>query len=129
MTHDLWILFGACILGLVHLTAASFAFRAQAGNAYMVGARDEDLRPTGMAGRLHRAQWNFLETFPVFAALVLITHVAGEAGYWSMLGSRIYLGGRILFLPLYAAGIPWLRSFSWNIATIGLVVVGAELFF
>ncbi len=127
MTHDLWILFGACILGLVHLSAASFVFKAQAGNAYTVGARDADIRPTGVAGRLHRAQWNFLETFPVFAALVVIVHVTGEAGYWSMLGCRIYLAGRIVFLPLYALGIPWLRTFSWNIATAGLVMVGAEI--
>lgn len=128
MTHDLWILFWACLLGLVHLSAASFAFKAQAGNAYMVGARDADIRPTGMAGRLHRAQWNFLETFPIFAALVLIVHVSGEAGYWSLLGCRIYLVGRIVFLPLYALGIPWLRTFSWNIATAGLVMAGAEVF-
>ncbi len=128
MTHDLWLLFGACILGLVHLSAASFVFKAQAGNAYTVGARDADIRPTGMAGRLHRAQLNFLETFPIFAALVLIVHVSGEAGDWSLLGSRIYLGGRFLFLPLYALGIPWLRTFAWNIATIGLVMVGADIF-
>lgn len=127
MTHDLWILFWAGLLGLVHLSVASFAFKAQVGNAYSVGARDENIQPTGIAARLHRAQWNFLETFPVFAALVLIAHVSGEAGYWSLLGGRIYLADRILFLPLYALGIPWLRTFSWNIATIGLVMVGAEI--
>ena len=127
MTHDLWILFWAGLLGLVHLSVASFAFKAQVGNAYSVGARDENIQPTGIAARLQRAQWNFLETFPVFAALVLIAHVSGEAGYWSLLGGRIYLVGRILFLPLYALGIPWLRTFSWNIATIGLVMVGAEI--
>lgn len=128
MTHDLWILLGACVLGLVHLSAASFAFKAQTGNAYTIGARDENIQPVGVAGRLYRAHMNFLETFPVFMALVLIVHVAGEAGYWSMLGSRIYLAGRIVFLPLYYAGIPWLRTFSWNIATAGLVMTGAEIF-
>jgi len=72
MSIELWTLFGAMILGLVHLTAASFSFKAQVGNAYTVGPRDENLRPTGIAGRLDRAQRNYLETFAIFAAAILI---------------------------------------------------------
>ena len=34
-----------------------------------------------------------------------------------------YLAGRVVFLPLYAAGTPWLRTLSWNAATLGLVMV------
>jgi uncharacterized MAPEG superfamily protein len=124
MSVELWALFGAMVLGLVHLTGASFTFKAQVGNAYTVGARDEDLRPKGMAGRLHRAQRNFLETFAIFAAAVLMLELLQRGGGWlSVYGSMMYLGGRALFLPLYAAGVPWLRTFSWNIATLGLVMV------
>lgn len=124
MSIELWALFGAMILGLIHLTAASFTFKAQVGNAYSVGARDEELRPKGVAGRLDRAQRNFLETFAVFAAAVLMLEMLGRAGGWlSVAGALVYLAGRLLFLPLYAAGVPWLRTFSWNIATAGLVMV------
>ena len=62
MSIELWTLLGAMFLGLVHLSAASFAFKALVGNAYTVGARDADLQPTGIAARLDRAQRNFLET-------------------------------------------------------------------
>ena len=124
MSVELWAVFGAMVLGLVHLTAASFTFKAQVGNAYTVGARDEDLRPKGMAGRLDRAQRNFLETFGIFAAAVLMLELLHRGGDWlSVYGSMMYLGGRVLFLPLYAAGVPWLRTFSWNIATLGLAMV------
>jgi len=124
MSTELWALFGAMILGLIHLTAASFTFKAQVGNAYSVGARDEELRPKGVAGRLDRAQRNFLETFAVFAAAVLMLEMLGRSGGWlSVAGAVVYLAGRLLFLPLYAAGVPWLRTFSWNIATAGLVMV------
>ena len=92
-------------------------------------ARDEDLRPTGVAGRLHRAQWNFLETFPLLAACVVIVHLADRAGSLSHWGGLLYLAGRILFLPLYAMGVPWLRTLSWNLAILGLVLVGAQVFF
>lgn len=128
MSIESWSLFGAMVLGLVHLTAASFAFKAQVGNAYTVGARDEGLRPVGFAGRLERAQRNFLETFAIFAAAVLLLETSHRAGGWlSEAGALIYLGGRTLFLPLYAAGVPWVRTLSWNIATAGLVMVMAAL--
>jgi uncharacterized MAPEG superfamily protein len=124
MSVELWTLFGAMVIGLVHLTAASFTFKAQVGNAYSVGPRDEDLRPSGIAGRLDRAQRNFLETFAIFAAAVLMLELLHRSGSWlSVWGAGLYLGGRVLFLPLYALGVPWLRTFSWNIATLGLVMV------
>ena len=117
MSLETWALFGAMVLGLVHLTAASFTFKAQVGNAYSVGPRDEDLRPQGMAGRLDRAQRNFLETFAIFAAAVLLlTTLDRDGGWLSEVGAGLYLGGRVMFLPLYAAGVPWLRTFSWNAA-------------
>jgi len=128
MSIEYWALFGAMLLGLVHVTAASFTFKAQVGNAYTVGARDEDLRPAGVAGRLDRAQRNFLETFAIFASAVLLLGTLGRTGGWlSEVGAVIYLGGRIVFLPLYAAGTPWLRTFSWNIATLGLALVIAAV--
>jgi len=126
---QLWCLFGAMVLGLVHLTAASFSFKAQVGDSYGVGPRDEDLRPTGVAGRLDRAQRNFLETFAIFAAAVLMAHVLGRDNWLTEFGSLIYLAGRIAFLPLYAAGVRWVRTLSWNLATAGLamVMIGAVL--
>ena len=120
---ELWALYGAMVLGLVHLTAASFTFKAQVGNRYTIGARDEDLKPTGVAARLDRAQRNFLETFPIFVAAVLMVEMLERGGTLSAAGAMLYLGGRILFLPLYAIGVPWLRTFSWNAATLGLVLV------
>jgi len=127
MTFELWILLSSALLGLVHMTAASFTFKAQVGNLYTVGARDENLQPAGMAGRMHRAQQNFLETFAIFAVCVVIVHLSDAYGSFSYWGSILYLVGRILFLPLYAAGVVWLRTFSWNLATLGLVLVGAQI--
>lgn len=127
MTLELWMLLAAGLLGLVHIGAASFTFKAQVGNTYTVGARDEGLQPQGMAGRLYRAQQNFLETFAIFAACVLIAHVVNANGALSQWGSLMYLAGRVLFLPLYAIGVPWLRTFSWNVASLGLALVGVHI--
>ncbi|MDZ4760475.1 MAG: MAPEG family protein [Alphaproteobacteria bacterium] len=126
MTWELYALLAAVLLGLVHLSAASFSFKAQVGNKYTVGARDEGLQPAGVSARLYRANANFLETFPYFAACVLIVRVIDASGYLSLTGCALYLVGRTLFLPLYAMGVPWIRTFSWNIATLGLVLVGVQ---
>jgi uncharacterized MAPEG superfamily protein len=127
LSIELWCLFAAMVLALVHLSAASFAFKAQVGNRYMVGARDEDRRPNGVAARLDRAHRNFMETFPVFAAAVLVVEHLHAATALSQWGAVIYIAGRMLFLPLYAMGVPWLRTLSWNAATLGLVLVMAQI--
>jgi len=122
-------LFAVMVLGLVHLTVASFSFKAQVGNSYSVGPRDDDLRPAGVAGRLDRAQRNFMETFPIFAAAVLMGAALDHQNRLIDVGAMLYVAGRIAFLPLYWAGVRWLRTFSWNIATAGLVaaMIGAVL--
>lgn len=122
MTIPLWCLLLSMVLGLVHLTVASFSFKAQVGNSYTVGPRDEGLRPQGVAGRLNRAQRNFLETFPIFVAAILMAHIREREGALVVIGAVTYVAGRAAFLPLYALGAPWLRTFSWNIATLGLVL-------
>lgn len=126
MSYELWILLSAVGLGLVHLSAASFTFKAQVGNAYSVGPRDAGLQPVGVSARLYRANANFLETFPYFAASVLVVQLIAANGALSFWGATIYLAGRLLFLPLYALGLPWVRTFSWNFATLGLVLVAAQ---
>ena len=99
MTGELYALLAAVLLGLVHLTAASFSFKAQVGNKYTVGPRDEGLAPVGVAARLHRANANFLETFPYFAACTLIVRLADASGTLSQIGCVLYLVGRLAFLP------------------------------
>ncbi len=127
MSLEGWCMFGAIMLSLVHVSAASLAFKAQVGNRYTVGARDEGLQPQGLAGRLDRAQRNFNETFPTFAVAVLLLLFTGTEGVLSEYGAPLYLGARIAYLPLYASGVPWLRTFGWNFATLGLVLVAIDI--
>ena len=123
MTFEIGALLASIFLGLVHIGAASFTFKAQVGNRYTVGSRDEGLQPVAIAARLHRANANFLETFPYFAASIFALQSVNAFGTLSTVGCAMYLIGRTLYLPLYAAGVPWLRTISWNVATLGLAFV------
>lgn len=115
-------------LGLVHIVLASHSASLQRGYRWTAGPRDEPLPPlTGVAGRLARASANYLETFPFFASLVLAVHFAGLHGILSVAGVSLYLAGRILYLPLYAFGTFLVRSLAWNVATAGIILLGAAL--
>ena len=65
------------VLGLVQIVLASHAASLQRGYLWTAGSRDEAVPPlTGIAGRLERASLrNFVETFPLFAAAVLIAQL------------------------------------------------------
>ena len=118
---------GALLL-LVHLFAAVRFKTRQYGTKWNVGARDESLPPLNpVAGRLARAQANFLETFPVAVVALLGVVMAGRTSEWTALGGWIWLGARIIYLPLYAAGVPVVRTVAFAISLAGLGMVLAPL--
>ncbi|MDH3195162.1 MAG: MAPEG family protein [Hyphomicrobiales bacterium] len=123
MTTDLLMLVLACLLAFVHSAIYSTVVMRQLGIAYSAGPRDENLQPTGMAGRLRRAHINFLETFPLFAAAVLVAHVTGAADATTALASQAYVIFRALYLPAYASGIAYLRTAIWFVATGAILVI------
>jgi uncharacterized MAPEG superfamily protein len=76
-----------------------------------------------VAGRLARAQANFYESFPIMVAAILIVSVAHLENRWTALGALIWLGARLLYLPLYGFGVPVLRSLAWSAGLAGIVMV------
>ncbi len=113
----------AVVLGLVQIVAASHSASLQRGYRWTASPRDEPTPPLrGVAGRLDRALRNFLETFPLFVAVVLAAHVSETHNALTEWGARLYLWGRVAYVPLYVAGIPLVRSLVWNIATIGIML-------
>jgi len=96
----------------------------QYGTAWNLGARDEELPPPRpIVGRLARAQANFYETFPIMIAAVAIVSLAGLTDKWTGIGAWLWLGGRVLYLPLYALGVRYLRSLAWIAGLVGIVMV------
>ena len=117
------------VLGLVQIVVASHAASLQRGYRWTAGPRDGEMEPLrGVAGRLDRALRNFAETFPLFAAVVLAAHVSDAHGALTEWGARLYFWARVAYVPLYAAGIPLIRSLVWNVATVGIVLLVAALF-
>lgn len=113
----------------VQIALQSLLLTRQFGPEYNAGPRDEQRAVTGIAGRGERALRNFLETFPLFAAAVLAAQVTGRADWWTWLGAALYFWARVAYLPLYLAGIPYLRSAVWGVASLGIVIILWQLAF
>jgi len=128
MTTELSLLLWSVVLGLVHIALAATGSVSQRGLTWAVGARDGAPKPlTGIAARLYRASNNFLETFPLFAAAVLLAVVLQRHGGMTLLGAQLYFWARLAYLPVYVAGIPYLRTLVWAVSIVGIVLVLATL--
>ena len=129
MTPEFILLALTLILALVQIGAAAMARTAELGVKWNAGPRDAESPPPGkIAGRLMRAQVNLFETLPIFAAAVIMAHIAGKDSALTALGAHLYFFGRLIYLPLYAFGVPYIRSLVWLAAAAGLVMVLVALF-
>jgi uncharacterized MAPEG superfamily protein len=124
MTTELTMVAWGCVLALVHVFAAVRVKTRQYGTAWNMGARDEALPPPEpIVGRLARAQANFFETFPILAAAVLVVTAAGLEDRWTAIGAILWLATRVLYLPVYAAGIARVRTLIFLLSIAGIVMV------
>ncbi len=126
MTLELQMLGYSALLGFVQIILASHTASFQRSYHWAAGSREEPVPPlTGAADRFARALGNFLETFPLFAALVLATHVANRQGALTHWGVQLYFWARMAYVPLY--GVPVVRSLVWNVAAAGILLLTAAL--
>lgn len=120
---------GALLLVIYIFTATRFK-TAQYGRKWNIGARDEALPPPSpVTGRTMRAQANFEETFPIAIVALLGVVVANRTSNLTALGGWIWLGARVAYLPIYAAGIPVVRTIVFLISMVGLGMVLWPLLF
>lgn len=125
MAFELRMLAVSVVIGLVHLLWASAAAQPQRGLKWNVGSRETPVVLTGMAGRLERAFANFRETFPLFVAAVLVAYLGGRLGALTAFGTALYVGARVVYVFLYAFGVPVVRNLVWvaSMAGLGLVLL------
>ena len=121
---EIQMLCWAVILGLAQLIIATTLATKDQGLAYNMSARDLPAPSVSpLAARMLRAFGNFKETFVFFAVAVLAVTLLGKANANSALGAQIYFWARLVYVPVYAAGIPVVRTLIWGASIAGLVMV------
>ena len=121
------------ILGLYGLVVIiTILLQAQAGTMQvglptLLKPRDDMPALTGVAGRLERAQMNSIVAMALFAPAVLILAHKGLSTPDTLLAAQVFLAARVLYVPLYAFGLPGVRTLVWVagvLATVWLYVAG-----
>jgi uncharacterized MAPEG superfamily protein len=111
-------------LGLTHVVLHGQSASLQRGYGWAFSTRDAMPEPLmGLAARLERAMRNYLETFTFFAASVMLAHTVGRHTGMIAAGSMLYFFSRLAYLPLYALGVPMLRSIVWYSSLVGIALI------
>lgn len=124
MSSELTVLALSGLLLLVHVFAAIHVKTRAYGVEWNMGARDEDKpAPNALAGRLDRARGNFLETLPLALIGLFGIELADKANAVTAIAAWVWLIARVIYLPLYAAGVPRVRTYVWAGALLALLAI------
>jgi uncharacterized MAPEG superfamily protein len=124
MAIELKWLTWSILLGLAYVLIAATLSTQQRGLGWNASNRDGEPKPlTGGAARAARANFNFLETFPFYAAAVLMVVLTHTNSSRTALGAELYFWARLVYLPVYIVGIPYLRTLVWTVGFAGLLMV------
>jgi uncharacterized MAPEG superfamily protein len=92
-----------------------------------LGNRDH-VRPLTVVGeRATRALANMHEALPVFLALALLNMIVGTVASTAITGATIFLIARVLYVGVYMAGVPVVRTLIWAVGWVGLGMMIAPL--
>ena len=126
MTRTLMIVAEAAVVNWVLILAASL-IRARAwtpaGMLAAFGNREGMAPAEGFAGRTDRAAKNMLENMVLFTALALTASIAGITDPDVETGARVFLWARIAYIPIYMAGVPYLRTLTWFVSIAGMAMI------
>jgi uncharacterized MAPEG superfamily protein len=122
MSVELTSLLWSAFVGFVYLmTQATFANTDNQGG--IDPNRDREPEFGLRAQRAGRALRNFLETYPLFVALVVVAELANRHGALTQWGAILYVVARVVYLPLYIVGGGVVRSAVWSLALLGIVLM------
>ena len=91
-----------------------------------LGNRDNLKEATPMGGRAERAATNSIEAAAFFVPLALVANAAGMDAE-VMQGAQIAFWARIAYVPIYIAGIKYLRSLVWIGGVVGYGMMVAAM--
>ena len=124
LSLELALLGWSVVLLFIHIGLQGQLATRERGTDWNAGPRDGQAKPLGLhAGRAERALRNFQETWPVFIALALALALSGRTGGIGATGALVWFVARLVYLPLYLFGVPYIRSLAWLVSVIGLLLM------
>lgn len=115
MTLPLWCLFAAALLHFVTKVPLSMA-QAASGGYDNKNPREQQAKLTGWGARAMAAHQNQIESFPLFAAGILVATIAGVDVALAGNIAIVYLVARVIFTYAYIKDISTFRSMVWIVS-------------
>ena len=126
MTRTLTLVVWMAIVTWLTILVASL-IRAKgwtpAGVKIAFGNRDALPEPTAFSGRAERTARNTMENFVLFAAIALVAQASGSNHPQIVTGAELFFWARLAFIPVYYAGIVYLRTAVWLASIVGLAMM------
>lgn len=125
MTLELQVLGWAGLLAIAQLVLFAIPANLEIGSAWLAGPRD-DAPPASMSARtarLQRAFQNHVEGLVLFAPAVVLVTLGGASSGLTQTAAVAYLIARLVYVPVYAAGTPWVRSGVWGVGFVATLVL------
>lgn len=91
-----------------------------------LGNRDNLEEATPMGGRADRAAKNSIEAAVFFVPLALVANAAGLDAE-VLLGAQIAFWARVAYVPIYIAGVKYVRSLVWIVGVVGYGMMVSHL--
>lgn len=79
------------------------------------------------ATRMKAAHYNAIENLAVFAALVLIAHLAGVKTEATVLACVVYFWARVVHFVAYTFGVPWVRTLAFTVGFVCQIVLAWQI--
>jgi len=117
------LLLAAAVLAWLMILASAM-LRTRGDVQIMAGNRDNVPTSSALAGRADRAAKNMLENLVLFVALAVAAGGGQNPGR-AQLGAELFVAARIVYWPVYLAGIPFLRTGLWMVSVAGLALLGS----
>jgi uncharacterized MAPEG superfamily protein len=123
MKPEVTLLAWSAILAIVHMLVTVQALVNQKGLMTAFGNRENLAELAGWGGRAQRANINMAQNLVVFAAVVLAVVAAGKTNDKTLLGAQNFFWARVADAVCYLGGIPYLRTASWLVSIVGIVMI------
>lgn len=126
MPVEVQVLAYAALLAMAQLILFAVPANRELGVDYTAGPRDQRRELSGAPARLQRAFQNHLEWLALFTIAVIVVVLGNASTVATETAAWVYLVARILYVPAYVSGVPFLRSIIWAVgffATLTMIVI------
>ena len=121
MNWSLWCILMAGLLPYLATGIAKWGFHSYDNHHPRAWLANQ----TGFRARANAAQSNSFESFPFFAAAVLVATMQGANPLYMTIFSSLYILARVAYIVAYVADWANLRSVCWLFGVISIIALFA----